>query len=212
MDQYKQGAFFSYEFVGENSWNGYERKCLFANVGGGQFVDVARPTGSDSIKDGRGVAVADYNGDGKLDLIINNNNSAPTIYLNALKNVGRCIEMKLVGTSSNRDAVGARVRLGVAGKTLTRQVEAGSGYASEAMLPVHFGLGDAARIESVEITWPNGFVQRFTGGQFDPFIDRMVQIEEGNDHLAEFSAGHAPPHEVASMSNAKRLQGRPSLQ
>jgi hypothetical protein len=210
--QYKQGAFFSYEFVGENSWNGYERKCLFANVGDGQFVDVARPTGSDSIKDGRGVAVADYNGDGKLDLIINNNNAAPTIYLNALKNVGRCIEMKLVGTSSNRDAVGARVRLGVAGKTLTRQVEAGSGYASEAMLPVHFGLGNAARIESVEITWPDGSVQRFMGSRFDPFIDRMVQIEEGNDQLFEFTPGHAPPHELASMSNAKRLLGRTSLQ
>jgi hypothetical protein len=174
------------------------------NVGGGQFVDVARPTGSDSIKDGRGVAVADFNGDGKLDLIINNNNAAPTIYLNALKNVGRCIEMKLVGTRSNRDAVGARVRLGVAGQTLTRQVEAGSGYASEAMLPVHFGLGDSASIESVEITWPDGFVQRFKGAQIDPFINRMVLIEEGNDHLAEFTAGHAPPQIVASMSNAKR--------
>ena len=120
--------------------------------------------------------------------------------------------MKLVGTRSNRDAVGARVRLGVAGKKLTRQVEAGSGYASEAMLPVHFGLGDAARIESVEITWPDGFVQRFTGERFDPFIDRMVQIEEGNDHLAEFTAAPAPPHVVASMSNAKSTLGRTSLQ
>jgi hypothetical protein len=148
--------------------------------------------------------VADYNGDGKLDLIINNNNAAPTIYLNALKNVGRCIEMKLVGTRSNRDAVGARVRLALSEKTLTRQVEAGSGYASEAMLPVHFGLGDAPSIESVEITWPDGFVQRFKGAQIDPFIDRMVQIEEGNDHLAEFTVAHPPPHLVASMSNAKR--------
>ena len=148
--------------------------------------------------------MADYNGDGKLDLIINNNNAAPTIYLNALKNVGRCIELKLVGTRSNRDAVGARVRLGVAGKTLTRQVEAGSGYASEAMLPVHFGLGDSASIESVEITWPDGFVQRFTGAQIDPFIDRMVLIEEGNNHLAEFTASHPAPHIVASMRNAKR--------
>jgi len=190
--------------VGENSWNGYERKCLFANVGGGQFVDVARPTGSDSIRDGRGVAVADYNGDGKLDLIINNNNAAPTIYLNALKNVGKCIEMKLVGTHSNRDAVGARIRLAVAGKTLTRQVEAGSGYASEAMLPVHFGLGDAARIESVEITWPDGFVQRFAGTRFDPFIDQMVKIEEGNDSISELMSAHAPPRPVVSLHKAKR--------
>jgi hypothetical protein len=79
--------------------------------------------------------------------------------------------------------------LAVAGKTLTRQVEGGSGYASEAMLPVHFGLGDATRIEWVEITWPDGFVQRFTGEQFDPFIDRVVQIEEGSDRPAEFWGG-----------------------
>ena len=163
---------------------------------------MARPTGSDSIKDGRGVAVADYNGDGKLDLIINNNNSAPTIYLNAVKNVGRCIEMKLVGTRSNRDAVGARVRLGVDGKTLSRQVEAGSGYASEAMLPVHFGLGRAPSIESVEITWPDGFVQRFTGAQINPFLDRMVLVEEGNNQLAEFKPAHAPGQIVASTKSA----------
>ena len=112
--------------------------------------------------------------------------------------------MKLAGTRSNRDAVGARVRLGVAGKTLTRQIEAGSGYASEAMLPVHFGLGDSANVESLEITWPDGFVQRFKGAQIDPFIDRMVLVEEGNDQLAEFKPGHPPSRIVASMTNAKR--------
>ena len=131
--------------------------------------------------------MADYNGDGKLDLIINNNNAAPTIYLNALKNVGRCIEMKLVGTRSNRDAVGARVRLGVAGKTLTRQVEAGSGYASEAMLPIHFGLADAANIESVEITWPDGFVQQFKGAQLDQRrqLFHAVSVDENGSSSPE---------------------------
>ena len=76
MKQYKQGVFFSDKFVGENSWNGYERKCLFANIGNGQFMDVARPTGSDSIKDGRGVAIADFNGDGKLDLVMRQSHRA----------------------------------------------------------------------------------------------------------------------------------------
>jgi len=167
-------------------------------------MDVARPLGADCIKDSRGVAIADFNADGKLDLVINNNNAAPTIYLNNLKYAGKCIEIKLVGTESNRDAIGARVRLSIAGKSMTRQVEAGSGYASEAMLPVHFGLGDAAKIESLEITWPDGFVQRFPSGQLDPFIDRMVQIEEGSDHLSNVTPARSLPRGAAAMSNAKR--------
>ena len=194
--------FFSHEFVGENSWNGYERNCLFANVGGGQFMDVARPTGSDCIKDSRGVAIADYNGDGKLDMVINNNNATPTIYLNNLKHVGKCIEMKLVGTKSNRDAIGARVRLSIGTWTLTRQVEAGSGYASEAMLTLHFGLGDATKINAVEIDWPSGATQRFEGGQFDRFIDGLVQVEEGNASL--IAPSHGTPREMALKYPMKR--------
>jgi hypothetical protein len=196
--------FFSQEFVGENSWNGYERNCLFANAGGGQFTDVARPTGSDCIKDSRGVAVADYDGDGKLDLVINNNNATPTIYLNNLKRVGKCIEMKLVGTASNRDAIGARVRLAVGGKTLTRQVEAGSGFASEAMLTLHFGLGDAAKVDSVEIQWPSGTSQRFDGAQFSPFIGGVVQVEEGNTNLVHLAPSRGTPREMALKSSMKR--------
>ena len=208
MDQYKQGLFFSSEFVGENSWNGYERNCLFANVGGGQFLDVARPTGADCIKDSRGVAIADFNGDGRLDLVINNNNATPTLYLNALKNVGRCIEMKLAGTRSNRDAIGARVRLTLGRKIMTRQVEAGSGYASEAMLTLHFGLGDTSNITSVEIDWPSGLVQKFDGDQLDPFVGRVVRIEEGSERLAEGAPSAPLRGPVGSLHQAAALGAR----
>lgn len=186
MKQYKQGVFFSDNFVGENSWNGYERKCLFANVGNGQFMDVARPTGSDGIKDGRGVAVADFNGDGRLDLVINNNNAAPTLYLNNVKRSGNSVVIKLEGSAkelagsmhTNRDAIGAQVRLTVAGKTMMRQVEAGSGFAAEGMLPVHFGVGNATGIEAVEITWPSGLVQKFDSTQTREWLNSDVDIKE----------------------------------
>jgi hypothetical protein len=184
IDKYKQGFFFSREFVGDNSWNGYEHNCLFANVGGGQFVDVARPTGSDCVKDSRGVAVADFDGDGRLDLVINNNNETPTLYLNNLRKTGRGVELKLVGgPGSNRDAVGACVRLTAGGKTMTRYVEAGSGYASQSMLPVHFGLGAAEAVDSAEVCWPSGQVQRIGGEALRSAVGagRPLRIEEGHD-------------------------------
>lgn len=200
MKQFKQGAFFSYNFVGENSWNGYERKCLFANVGNGQFMDVARPTGADGIKDARGVAIADFNGDGRLDLIINNNNMLPTLYLNEVKKSGNAVELKLEGRApSSRDAIGAQVRLTSAGKTMLRQVEAGSGFASESMRPIHFGLGSANRIDAVEIKWPSGLVERFDGSQTGGWLNSEVQIQEGVPQatrvIPEQSARAAVAHE-----------------
>ena len=143
---------------------------------------MARPTGSDCVKDSRGVAVADFDGDGRLDLVINNNNETPALYLNNLRRAGRGLELKLVGGQrSNRDAVGACVRLTAGGKTMTRYVEAGSGYASQSMLPVHFGLGAAESAESVEVCWPSGQVQRFEGEALRAALgaNRLVRIEEG---------------------------------
>ena len=112
--------------------------------------------------------------------------------------------MKLAGTRSNRDAIGARVRLSAGGKTMTRQVEAGSGYASEAMLPIHFGLGNAIKIDSAEITWPSGLVQMLRGEQLDGFIDRMVRIEEGSDHLADVKPSPSLTRATASIRKPRR--------
>ncbi len=192
MNQYKQGTFFSYDFVGESSWNGYEHNCLFSNVGGGQFVDVARPSGSDSIRDGRGVGVADLDGDGRLDLAINNNNAAPTIYLNHLS-PGRHwlrVEVEGDGVRSNRDAVGARVALtvrtaGGASKTMTRWVGAGSGYAAQSAFAVHFGLGAATGAEALEVTWPSGSTRRLDAAELDALgVDRVLRLVEGGAEIA----------------------------
>ncbi|MDT4897002.1 MAG: enediyne biosynthesis protein [Acidobacteriota bacterium] len=145
-------------------------------------MDMARPTGTDCVKDSRGAAVADFNRDGRLDIVINNNNETPTVYLNNLK-AENSLEIKLVGRRSNRDAVGADVRLTTAGKTMLRQVEAGSGYASQSMLPVHFGLGQSAAIDAIEIRWPSGQVQRIEGRALTELIanNRLIRIEETAD-------------------------------
>jgi hypothetical protein len=156
-------------------------------------MDVARPLGADGVKDSRGVAVADFNGDGRLDMIINNNNETPTLYLNNQSKTGNAVEIKLVGTRSNHDAVGACVRLTAGGKTMVRQVEAGSGYASESMLPVHFGLGGAERIDAVEITWPSGFIQRMEGTDLNALagVNRLVRVEEGGSLNEVATTGRA---------------------
>ena len=104
---------------------------------------------------------------------------------------GNWISLKLVGSRSNRSAVGARVRLRAGGKTMTRQVEAGSGYSAQAMLPVHFGLGNASQIDKVEITWPSGHVQRFSRNQWaEAFgLNRLVRIAEDTPLTAALIGG-----------------------
>ncbi len=114
-----------------------------------------------------------------MDLAINNNNARPTIYLNQAASSGNWLRLSLLGQASNRDAVGTRVRLRLADgnqKTLTRIVEAGSGYASQSAFPVHFGLGNATRIDEIEIAWPSGTVDLIDGAEVR--INQVLILEE----------------------------------
>ncbi len=120
---------------------------------------------------------------------MNTNNETPVLYLNNLRKSGNSVELKLVGTASNRDAIGACVRLTAGGKTMMRQVEAGSGYASQMMLPLHFGLGKAERVDGIEIRWPSGQVQHLDGQELSAVMKgrRQFQIQEGSDSLKEIT-------------------------
>ena len=151
------------------------------------FVDTARAVGGDDSSDSRGVAIADLDLDGRLDIAINNNNARPSIYLNRFAETGNWLRLELVGGDrSNRDAVGARVRvttLSADGRMaeMTRWVEAGSGFASQSAFPVHFGLGEAERLAVLEIEWPSGRVERLAGAELAariPGVNRTVRLEE----------------------------------
>lgn len=150
---------------------------------------MARPTGTDALPDGRGVAVADLDGDGGLDLVIQNNGAPPTIYRNRVaRRAGRWTAFELEGRISNRDAVGARVALTLrqtrSGEptetTLLRVVEAGSGYASQSPHRLHFGLGPEPRLEALDLVWPSGARQRWNGEELaalDP-VGRTIRLVE----------------------------------
>jgi enediyne biosynthesis protein E4 len=131
---------------------------LFQNRGGAKFVDVAAEVGGgfEQPKVGRGLAVGDFDRDGDLDLLMSTNNGGAYLYRNDVINGNRSIRFRLVGTKSNRDAIGAVVRIFANGQQLTRMVRSGSSYLSQSELPVTFGAGKLAQIEKVVIEWPSG--------------------------------------------------------
>jgi enediyne biosynthesis protein E4 len=160
--------------IGEHSLNGFERDCLFRNNGDGTFTDTAYVNAADRIEDGRGLSVFDYDQDGWVDVLLRNYEQPAQL----LRNGGgeaHWIELKLVGTRSNRDAVGARVTLVTGGRRQTREVHAGSGYLSGSSLIQHFGLGQAERVESIEVAWPSGERSRLR----DVAADRQLVLVEG---------------------------------
>src|SRR5438552_12641427 len=141
--------------IGQHSLNGRERNCLFRNDGDGTFTEVGFVNGADRVEDGRGLSIFDYDRDGRLDLLVRNYRQPAEL----LHNVGPArhwIEVKLIGVRSNRDAVGARVRLRTAQGVQTREVHAGSAYLSGQSLVQHFGLGEQSGPAELEIVWPSG--------------------------------------------------------
>ena len=144
--------------MGAKSLSGYQKKRLFHNKKG-MFEDHAPRHGLDSIRDGRGVAAADFDNDGRIDLMVSNANGEPLLYRNTAP-PANWIELLLEGTKSNRSAVGAQIRIRTAAGTRLYFVNGGNGFASQSSIRVHAGLGEAGSVESVEIRWPAGGVQK----------------------------------------------------
>jgi enediyne biosynthesis protein E4 len=150
---------------------------LFRNLGGKKFEDVSTRAGAAFSKAAvaRGAAYGDYDGDGDPDLLITENNGPARL----LRNDGGAnhrVRITLMGTSSNRDAIGARVRLlRDQGPPLSQMVKTGSSYLSQSELPLTFGLGPGGKATAVEITWPNGTSERVAGVA----AGQSIVIQEG---------------------------------
>lgn len=136
---------------------------LFLNDGSGRFHDVAAEAGSGfaSPKVGRGLAYADFDRDGDLDVLLTTNNGPAFLYRNDQLSGNHSIRLYLVGTKSNRDAIGARVRLTSGGVTQSRMVKSGSSYLSQSEFALTFGLGQRDNAEHLVIDWPSGGTEEF---------------------------------------------------
>ncbi len=142
--------------MGEKTLSGYQRNRLFHNQGGNLFKDEAARHGLDSLRDGRGVAVADFDNDGRLDLFVSNAGEKPILARNVAPAGNHWIAFELTGRRSNHFAIGARLVATIGGQIRTSFVNGGNGFASQSAFRVHFGLGTAERVEKLEIVWPSG--------------------------------------------------------
>jgi len=194
IKDYKTGKFYRDEFRGDISWNGYEHNVLMRNEGKDsngtlQFTDIGMAVGADDIKDTRGMAVADFDNDGALDIITNTNpgdsgdasKARPALLRNNIGSRRNWLAVELEGTQSNRDGVGAMVTIETGGEKQLRLVSAGSGFASQNSARLYFGLNDKRQIDALTVRWPSGRLDRFENDKGAAIAARqLVRIKEGN--------------------------------
>ena len=145
---------------------GYEqRKVVYRNLRGGRFADVSEQLGPPvtTPKAGRGAAFADFDNDGDVDIVVNNLHDTPDLFRLDQSGERHWITLKLVGTKSNRSAIGALVRLVTADGEQRQEVRGGGSYYSQNDLRLHFGLGAARAIERIIVRWPSGAEEAWTG-------------------------------------------------
>jgi hypothetical protein len=153
-----------------------DRAILYRNRGDGQFSDISETAGPGVLErhSARGAAFGDYDNDGLIEALINNQNEAPSLLKQESRPGNHWILLKLTGTQSNRSALGAKVRVIAGGRSQLDEVRSGGSYLSQNDLRLHFGLGAALHVDRIEVEWPSGMRQTLR----DVSADRVVPIEE----------------------------------
>jgi len=148
-----------------------EPRILYRNNGDGTFSDVSAAAGSGitTVASSRGLAIGDLWNTGQLSAVISNMNSTPSLLKNEQTYANHWIAFKTVGIKSNHDGIGARITLKAGKRVLVEEVRSGSSYYSQNDMRVHFGLGAATKLDSVEIRWPSGLTERFDNVKVDQF-------------------------------------------
>ena len=148
-----------------------ERKLVFLNQGDGTFRDVSNLVGSAVMRPepSRGAAFGDLDNDGRIDVVVENIDGKPLILYNEGSSANHWITLQLTGTKSNRAAIGAKIKLTAGGMTQIDEIRSGGSYLSQNDLRVHFGLGSATKIDSVEIRWPSGMIDTLKNLSADRF-------------------------------------------
>jgi len=164
----------------DHTWSGFERNVFYANNRDGTFSDVSGVVGMDFVEDGRAFALADFDQDGRQEVLLKNRN-APQLRLlkNVMERLPPSIAFRLRGVKSNRDAIGAAITVETASGRQTRLLQAGSGFLSQHSKDVFFGLGETQGPVNVSIRWPSGLVQQLR----DLPPNHRVWVEEsGNEN------------------------------
>jgi enediyne biosynthesis protein E4 len=154
-----------------------EPMLMFRNLGKGHFQKTSDLLGPDFMRPvaGRGLATADFDNDGDIDIAANNRGDYPALLRNDGGNANHWLEVLLVGTQSNRDGIGAVLKLTSEGFEHVEQAEGGASYMSASDPRIHFGLGKRSKIESLVITWPTGHADKLTNVP----VDKIICVKEG---------------------------------
>lgn len=180
--------------AGDDNLSAYENNRVYLNVDGKRFLDCSFGSGCDIDSDSRSVVAADFNRDGAADLLVGSVGGGPIrLFANQFPDKHHSIRLNLAGTKSNRTGIGSRVVVTAAGRKIVRDLFPANGCLGQGPAEMLVGVGNADRIDQLEIRWPNGLQQTLT----DLPVDGVLMINEGNDNFgftAFASAGNAAPH------------------